>query len=130
MGERASTGQPRPLRGEIWEFDLRPRRGREQKGIRPCLIVSTDALNRSAFGTAILCPLTTTERSTFAWRVCLEPSDLRVAAKRWKPRRSWVQTDQLVTVDARERARQRLARVVNDARIAEVDDSLRLMLDL
>ena len=42
---------PKPLRGEIWMIDLDPKKGREQRGVRPCLIVSTDALNRSDFGT-------------------------------------------------------------------------------
>lgn len=45
---------PKPLRGEIWMFDLNPKKGREQKGVRPCLVVSTDALNRSDFGTVII----------------------------------------------------------------------------
>ena len=39
----------KPLRGEIWMFDLDPKKGREQKGVRPCLVVSTDALNQSGF---------------------------------------------------------------------------------
>ena len=51
----------KPLRGEIWMFDLNPKKGREQKGVRPCLVVSTDALNRSDFGTVVICPVTTTE---------------------------------------------------------------------
>lgn len=57
--------RPKPLRGEIWMFDLDPKKGREQKGIRPCLVVSTDALNRSDFGTVIICPITTSERPRF-----------------------------------------------------------------
>ena len=35
---------PHPLRGEVWEFSLNPKKGREQKGRRPCLVVSTDAM--------------------------------------------------------------------------------------
>jgi len=31
-------------------IDLNPKKGREQKRVRPCLIVSTDAMNRSEFG--------------------------------------------------------------------------------
>lgn len=41
--------RPKPLPGEVWMFDLNPKKGREQKGVRPCLVVSTDALNRSDF---------------------------------------------------------------------------------
>jgi mRNA-degrading endonuclease toxin of MazEF toxin-antitoxin module len=29
--------RPKPLRGGIWMFDLNPKKGREQKGVRPCL---------------------------------------------------------------------------------------------
>lgn len=36
---------------------LDPKKGREQKGVRPCLVVSTDALNRSRFGTVVVCPV-------------------------------------------------------------------------
>ncbi|HEY7818286.1 MAG TPA: type II toxin-antitoxin system PemK/MazF family toxin, partial [Vicinamibacteria bacterium] len=85
---------PKPLRGEIWMIDLDPKKGREQHGVRPCLIVSTDALNRSNFGTVILCPITTTKRESFEWRVGIEPKDLRVADRSWQARPHWVATDQ------------------------------------
>lgn len=100
---------PRPLRGEIWEFDLRPRKGREQEGVYPCLVVSMDALNRSSFGTVVVCPLTTTHRPAFRWRPGLVPSDLRITDPNWVARPSWVETDQIVTLDTRERALRHLA---------------------
>ena len=37
-----------PLRGEIWNVNLDPTKGREQRGIRPALIVSHNMFNRSA----------------------------------------------------------------------------------
>ncbi len=76
----------KPLRGEIWMFDLNPKKGREQKGVRPCLVVSTDALNRSEFGTVVICPITTTERSRFKWRVKVAPAELRLADTSWQPK--------------------------------------------
>lgn len=126
------TGQrfPRPLRAEIWEFDLNPKRGREQRGVRPCLIVSTDALNRSSFGTAIICPITTRERPTFSWRPGILPSDLRLADAGWEPRPHWVATDQVVTVDTGQRALRLLATLVNLSKVEEVEESLRMLLDL
>jgi mRNA-degrading endonuclease toxin of MazEF toxin-antitoxin module len=120
----------RPLRGQIWEFDLNPKRGREQRGIRPCLIVSTDALNRSSFGTVIVCPITTRERVSFRWRPSLEPDDLSDVDASWEPRPHWVATDQLVTVDVGERALRHLATVAKTGRMEAVDDSLRMLLDL
>jgi mRNA-degrading endonuclease toxin of MazEF toxin-antitoxin module len=121
---------PRPLRGEIWMFDLDPKRGREQQGIRPCLVVSTDALNRSNFGTVILCPITPTERPRFQWRVLLTPADLRLADTGWQPRPHWVETDQVVTVDTSQRALRHLATVANEEKLLRVDESLRMMLSL
>ncbi len=121
---------PKPLRGEIWMMDLDPKRRREQKGVRPCLIVSTDALNRSDFGTVILCPITTTERESFKWRVGIEPKDLRVADAAWQAKPHWIATDQIVTVDTTRRAIRHLATVVNAEKARRVDESLRLLLNL
>jgi mRNA interferase MazF len=128
--DRHPNPAPDPLRGQIWEFDLNPKRGREQRGVRPCLIVSTDALNRSTFGTVIVCPITTRERSTFRWRPALIPKDLDVVATGWKPRPHWVATDQIVTVDVNQRALRHLATVIDEEKMLDVDDSLRMLLEL
>lgn len=50
-----------PERGDIYEADLDPVEGHEQGGRRPILIVSIDAMNRSAAALAIGVPLTTTD---------------------------------------------------------------------
>jgi mRNA interferase MazF len=120
----------KPLRGQVWEFDLNPKRGREQRGVRPCLVVSMDALNRSTFGTVVICPITTRERPAFRWRPSLTPRDLRVVAKEWEPRPHWVATDQIVTVDVGQRALRHLATVIDEERMLEVDDFLRMLLEL
>jgi len=122
--------RPKPLRGEIWRFELDPKKGREQKGVRPCLVVSTDALNRSDFGTVILCPITTTDRPRFQWRVALSPGDLRLADPHWELKPHWVETDQILTVDTSQRALQHLATVVDEEKLRLVDESLRMMLSL
>jgi len=122
--------KPKPLRGELWMIDLNPKKGREQKGVCSCLIVSTNALNLSEFGTAILCPITTTERPSFQWRVGLQPKDLRVADAAWQAKPHWVATDQIVTVDTAHRAIRHLATVVNAEKLQRIDDSLRLLLNL
>ena len=121
---------PKPLRGEIWTFDLNPKKGHEQKGVRPCLVVSTDALNRSDFGTVIICPITTTARPRFKWRVSVVPEDLRLADTGWQPEPHWVETDQIVTVDTRHRALRHVATVIDEEKLLAVEDSLRMMLNL
>jgi mRNA interferase MazF len=120
----------KPLRGQIWEIDLNPKRGREPRGVRPCLVVSTDALNRSTFGTVVICPITTRERPAFRWRPGLTPRDLRVVAKDWESRPHWVATDQIVTVDVAQRGLRHLATVIDEERMLAVDDSLRMLLEL
>jgi mRNA interferase MazF len=122
--------RPKPLRGEVWMFDLDPKRGREQKGVRPCLVVSTDALNRSDFGTVIICPITTTERPHFKWRIPVKPDDLRLTDKAWQAQPHWVETDQIVTVDSQHRALRHLATVISEEKLQAVDASLRMMLNL
>jgi mRNA interferase MazF len=42
--------------GEIWLADLNPVKGSEQKGIRPVVIVSGNAMNES-LGVCIVCPV-------------------------------------------------------------------------
>lgn len=116
------------LRGEIWEVDLDPRKGREQAGVRPCLIVSTDGLNRSKFGTVIVCPITTTHREAFKWRPGLVPSDLRIADATWDAEPHWVETDQVVAIDRAERLLRHLATLINPEKSAEIDYWLRRLL--
>jgi len=47
-----------PSRGEIWTANFSPTVGREQAGLRPCLIVSADGLNRSRAEIVIVIPIT------------------------------------------------------------------------
>lgn len=117
-----------PLRGEIWEVDLDPRKGREQAGIRPCLVVSTDGLNRSRFETVIVCPITTTQREAFKWRPGLIPSDLRIADATWEAEPHWVATDQIVAIDRATRLLRHLATLTNREKIREVDSWLQRLI--
>lgn len=45
-------------RGEVWEVLLDPTKGSEQKGLRPCVVVSPDSMNEQ-LDTIIVVPLTT-----------------------------------------------------------------------
>jgi mRNA interferase MazF len=51
-----------PRRGEIWLVDFGEPVGREQAGIRPAVIASTDALNEGPAGVVLVVPLTSTRR--------------------------------------------------------------------
>ena len=49
------------LVGEIWRVKLYPVRGSEQDGVRPCLIVSPNSMNK-ALSTVIVIPITTSPK--------------------------------------------------------------------
>src|SRR6266481_3503862 len=51
-----------PRRGEIWQADLRPTRGREQAGRRPVLVLSVDFFNAGPADLVVVLPLTSTQR--------------------------------------------------------------------
>ena len=51
-----------PRRGELWLVDFGEPVGREQAGIRPALVVSTDALNEGPAGVVLVVPLTSARR--------------------------------------------------------------------
>lgn len=121
---------PKPRRWEIWEIDLNPAKGREQKGVRACLVVSLDALNQSSFGTVIVCPITTTCRESFTWRPGLVPEDLAAVAGDWEAKPNWVETDQIATIDVQLGVRRHLATLTNAEKRQAVTDSVRMMLGL
>lgn len=51
-----------PRRGEIWLVDFGEPVGREQAGLRPAVIVSTDALNDGPAGVLLVVPVTSSRR--------------------------------------------------------------------
>lgn len=46
---------PTPERGDIWQVNLDPISGKEQRGTRPVLVVTRAALNAS--GLTVICPI-------------------------------------------------------------------------
>jgi len=51
-----------PRRGEIWLVDFGEPVGREQAGLRPAVVVSSDALNDGPAGVLLVVPVTSTRR--------------------------------------------------------------------
>lgn len=74
-------------RGDVVLVDLRGRKGSEQKGIRPCVVIQNDVGNRNA-NTTIVAPLTTTNRNNLPTHVIVNVEEESV-----------VICEQLVTVD-------------------------------
>lgn len=126
----AAPAVAKPRRWEIWEIDLNPAKGREQQGVRACLVISLDALNQSNFGTVIVCPITTTYRANFTWRPGLVPADLAVVADDWEAKPNWVETDQIATIDVQLGVRRQLATLLDTKKRQAVSGSVRMMLGL
>ncbi len=75
------------INGDVVLVDLRGRKGSEQKGIRPCVIVQNNVGNRNA-NTTIVAPLTTTNRNNLPTHVIVNVEEESV-----------VICEQLVTID-------------------------------
>ena len=78
------------LRGEIRWADLNPGVGREQKGLRPVLIISHDVFNRNS-GTVIAAAITSQpQKAGFPLTLELKTGSL--------PKRSWLKISQIRTL--------------------------------
>lgn len=110
-----------PSRGEIWMVDLNPTRGHEQAGVRPALVVSVDTFNHGPAGLAVVLPVTSRAKG-IALHVPVDPPEAGLTM------RSFVKTEDMRSV-AVERLTRRLGQV-SDATMAQVEDRLRILLDL
>lgn len=118
-----SSSLPVYSRGEIWTLDFEPRRGSEQGGYRPCLILQTDLGNHAPGArTTIVVPLTSQGR----------PYAFYVAIPRAKGNGlgadSWANCTQLFTVD-KSRLVKRLGRA-DDAQLARIAWAVKMTLEL
>lgn len=112
---------PQPSRGEIWLVDLNPARGREQAGRRPGLVMSVDPFNFGPAELVVLIPLTTKAKG-IPFHVGPSPPEGGL------DRQSFIMCE-AVRFISKERLVRRLGRV-SQATLAEVEDRLRILLDL
>jgi mRNA interferase MazF len=112
---------PRAFRGEVWLVDLEPVRGHEQGRKRPALVVSTDAFNHGRAQLVVVVPMTTTDRRV-PLHIAIDPPEGGVRERSYamcEAVRS-ISTDRLVTSWG----------VVQPATMAQVEDRLRILLEL
>ena len=110
-----------PARGEIWLADLNPTRGREQAGMRPCLVVSVDLFNQSPADLVIVIPITTRNRNIRS-HVAVSPPEGGVREQ------SYIKCE-----DVRSISSERLVSCwgkVDDEVMSEVESRLRILLGL
>ena len=110
-----------PLRGEVWNVNLDPTKGREQRGTRPALVVSHNSFNKSIAELIVVVPLTTTFRG-IPMHVRIDPPEGGVRSP------SFAKTEDVRSV-SKERLLKRLG-TVSPETMAVVADRLRILLDL
>jgi mRNA interferase MazF len=110
-----------PYRGEIWNADLDPSRGREQAGKRPVLVVSTDRFNAGPAELVVVAPITSKGKG-IPWHVpvCASEGGLRTE--------SYIMSE-IIRCISRERLAKRLGEVPSGT-LAEVEARLRILLEL
>lgn len=113
-------------RGEIWQVDLDPIRGSEGGKQRPAVIVSNDRANATAtrlgLGVVTVVPVTSNIAKIHPFQVILRAATTGLAAD------SKAQAEQIRSVAAEWLVRP-IGRV-SPGEMAELDDALRLHLDL
>ena len=113
------------LRGEIWQVDLDPVRGSEANKRRPAVIVSNDRANATAArlgrGVVTVVPVSSGTDKVYPFQVLLSAqSGLAVVSK--------AQAEQVRSIST-QRLLHRMGRV-SPAELADLDDALRLHLEL
>lgn len=108
-------------RGDVWLVDLPDAVGREQRGRRPALVISTNELNYGPSTLLIVIPITSTDRRIRA-HVSISPPEGGLKKK------SFIMSENVRSI-SKKRLVRRLGGVTN-ATLAEVEDRLRILMDL
>ena len=111
----------RPQRGDVWDLDLNPSKGREQAGHRSALIVSVNNFNHGPADLLVVIPLTRSERKV-RWHVEVRPPEGGLSDV------SFIKCE-----DVRSLSKGRLTRYrgrVSPATLESVEDRLRILLGL
>ena len=108
----------RILRGEIYQADLNPVRGREQAGLRPVLILSHDLFNKKS--ETVIAMAITSQAQKAGFPLTLElPTEML-------PKPSWVKISQIRTISV-DRLGKRIAALDADALDRLIDGLLELI---
>lgn len=107
-----------PKKGDIVWCTLNPIKGHEQSGLRPCLVISGTLFNQKT-GTAVICPITSTNKKEYYFRTSVDTSVIT----------GFVMVDQIRTVDWKERI-VRTDGSVGRAILDEVYDKLSVLFDI
>lgn len=94
---------------DIWMADLNPVKGSEQKGIRPVVIISGNAMNDN-LGICIICPLTSRIKN-YAGCLLLEKDEMN----------GLEQDSEIITFQVRTVSKERLIRKTGELTIEQLE---------
>ncbi len=109
------------FRGEVWDANLDPVRGREQRVSRPVLVISDNRFNNSEADLVIVIPFTR-RKTGIPYRVPVEPPEGGLDT------RSYAICEQIRSV-SKSRLYERRG-VISSETISSVEDSIKILLDL
>ena len=108
---------------EIWQVDLNPTKGSEQRGKRPCVILQTNAVSNYGF-TTIIAPITSKKiDKIYVFETIIEPSKINNLINISK-----IKFDQIRTID-----KTRLIKKIGDIEKKYYDNiinSLKIIIDI
>ena len=110
-----------PARKGIWLINLDPTTGREQAGTRPALVMSADIFNRGSADLVFIIPITSKAKSIRS-HVSLLPPEGGLNLP------SFIMCEAMRSV-SKQRLIKRLG-VISQATMTEVEDRLKILLDL
>lgn len=121
-GDVASTG-PVVRRGEIWAVDWTPGRGSEQTGLRPALVIQTDAACRNPKYPNVIVLAVSTSGRNVPFHIPLTPTQENGLRSP-----SFVKCEQILTI-SKERLRERLGAATADE-MGAIEEAVVLVLAL
>ena len=112
-----------PKRGEIWLLDWSPSRGSEQAGLRPALIIQTDAANSNPNYPNTIVLAVSTKGKPVPFHVALTPNKHNGLTEA-----SFVKCEQVLTV-AKERLVKKLG-IIAEGELQQINRAVRLVLEV
>lgn len=110
-------------RGDIWLVDWSPSRGSEQAGMRPAVVVQTDAANLNPRYPNTVVATVSTKGKAVSFHVPVEPSEQNGLKEK-----SFVKCEQVLTI-SKDRLVRRVGSLEEDS-LALAGSSIRKVLDL
>ncbi len=108
-------------RGDIWLVNIDPAKGREQKGMRPGLVISVNLFNNRPADLVVLLPVTTRHKG-IPFHVEINPPEGGLTF------RSFIKCEDIRSV-SKERLHAFIGRISSET-MADVEDRVRILLNL